>query len=576
MATHDYVLANASGAAFRADLNNALAAIVSNNSSATEPATTYAYMWWMDTTSGQLKQRNAANDDWITIREIDGTLLMEDGTAGAPGLSFASDLDTGFFRPSANQLAIATNGTERVEIGTSEVVFNDGGEDIDFRIEGDAEASLFVVDAGNDRIGIAESAPGTLVEIGSEAPYVTLKNSTEEDTDGGRESRLIFEGEQSGGEISTLARIEASHDGTADDEAGQLIFSTNDGSDGATPTAALTIDSNQNATFAGDVTASSFNGGPLAGARNRIINGDFSVAQRGTSFVSSANNDDAYTLDRWYILSDGNDVIDVTQETSTVPTNQKYAIALDVETVNKKFGIAQIIENVNCVGLTGGNVTLSFKAKVSSTTKLDNVKAAIVAWSGTADTVTSDIISAWGAEGTNPTLIANATYENTPANLNVTTSYATYLLSANVDTASTNNIIVFIWSDVTDTTLGDFLYITDVQLEPGTVATPFERRSYGQELALCQRYFYKLDGFNYAGYHTSGGGNIQTVTIPNMRATPSVSFYGSATASNASFGANSGNTVGANTAQIYAVTSATGGWQVVATAGNGYQYNAEL
>jgi hypothetical protein len=120
---------------------------------------------------------------------------------------------------------------------------------------------------------------------------------------------------------------------------------------------------------------------------------------------------------------------------------------------------------------------------------LDNVKAAVVAWSGTADTVTSDIISAWGAEGTNPTLIANATYENTPANLSVTTSYATYSLTANIDTASTTNIIVFIWSDVTDTTAGDFLYLTDVQLEPGTVATPFERRSYGQELALCQRYY---------------------------------------------------------------------------------------
>ena len=136
MATHDYVIANASGAAVRADLNNALAAIVSNNSSTTEPATTYAYMWWVDTTSGQLKQRNAANDGWVTVRELDGTLLMEDGTAAAPGLSFASDLDTGFFSAGANALGIATNGVERVEFGTSEVVFNDGGEDIDFRIEG--------------------------------------------------------------------------------------------------------------------------------------------------------------------------------------------------------------------------------------------------------------------------------------------------------------------------------------------------------------------------------------------------------------------------------------------------------
>ena len=245
MATHDYVLANASGAAFRADLNNALAAIVSNNSSATEPATTYAYMWWADTTAGQLKLRNAANDDWIVIQELDGTLLIEDGTVSDPGLAFADDLDTGLFRPAANQLAITTNGVERIEFGISEVVVNDGGADVDFRVEGDTEANLLVVDAGNDRIGIAESAPGTLVEIGGETPYVTLKNSTEEDTDGGRESRLIFEGEQSGGEISSLAQIEVSHDGTADDEKGKLIISTNDGSDGAAPTAAVTIDSNQ-------------------------------------------------------------------------------------------------------------------------------------------------------------------------------------------------------------------------------------------------------------------------------------------------------------------------------------------
>jgi hypothetical protein len=222
--------------------------------------------------------------------------------------------------------------------------------------------------------------------------------------------------------------------------------------------------------------------------KNRLLNGSFNIAQRGTSFVSGANDDDTYNLDRWYVLSDGNDAVDITQ-TTTVPTGAKYSIGLDVETVNKKFGIAQIIENVNCYDAIGGNVTLSFQAKVSATTKLDNVKCAIVAWSGTADTVTSDIISAWEAEGTNPTLIANATYENTPANLNVTTSWATYSVTANVDTASTANIIVFIWSDVTDTTAGDFLHITNAQLEVGTSATPFERRLYNQELANCQRYY---------------------------------------------------------------------------------------
>lgn len=251
-----------------------------------------------------------------------------------------------------------------------------------------------------------------------------------------------------------------------------------------------------NSSLPRSIVVSSINGGQLAGTRNKIINGSMAVAQRGTSFTAGANNDDAYLLDRWYVLSDGNDVVDVTQESTTVPTGGQYAIALDVETVNKKFGIAQIIERSNCDGLLGNTVTLSFKAKVSATTKLDNVKCAIVAWSGTADSVTSDIVSAWNVEGTNPTLIANATYENTPANLNLTTSYATYSVTAAVDTASAANIIVFIWSDVTDTTLGHFLYITDVQLEAGSVATPFEHRFYGVEHILCERY---LPAYKSAG-----------------------------------------------------------------------------
>ena len=247
--------------------------------------------------------------------------------------------------------------------------------------------------------------------------------------------------------------------------------------------------SSSNTLVTSNLTVDSINTGQIGGLRNRLINGAMAVAQRGTSFTAGANDDDVYTLDRWYILSDGNDAIDVTQNSADAPNAQQRAIALDVETINKKFGIAQIIEATNTGDLIGQQVTFSFKAKVSSLAKLDNVKAAIVAWSGTADTVTSDIISAWGAEGANPTLIANATYENTPANLNVTTSWATYSVTGTVDTASAKNIIVFIWSDVTDTTLGDFLYITDCQLELGGRATPFERRSFGLELDLCQRYY---------------------------------------------------------------------------------------
>jgi len=85
MAQHDYSIANQSGLAFRQDLNNALAAIVSQNSGADEPSTTYAYQWWADTTAGLLKLRNAANSAWITIGTLASTNL---GLAPAASPSF--------------------------------------------------------------------------------------------------------------------------------------------------------------------------------------------------------------------------------------------------------------------------------------------------------------------------------------------------------------------------------------------------------------------------------------------------------------------------------------------------------
>jgi hypothetical protein len=87
MAQHDYIIANQSGAGFRSDLNNALAAIVSQNSGASEPSTTYAYQFWADTTAGLLKQRNAANNAWVTI----GTL----GTVNLGLLSASGGIITG-------------------------------------------------------------------------------------------------------------------------------------------------------------------------------------------------------------------------------------------------------------------------------------------------------------------------------------------------------------------------------------------------------------------------------------------------------------------------------------------------
>ena len=100
---------------------------------------------------------------------------------------------------------------------------------------------------GAATLGIGETAPGTALQVSTSEPYITLKNTTAENTDGGAESKVIFEDHAN----VTLAQIQGSHDGTADDTKGDLIFSTHSGS---SLVEALRIDSTKLATFAGDVT----------------------------------------------------------------------------------------------------------------------------------------------------------------------------------------------------------------------------------------------------------------------------------------------------------------------------------
>jgi len=150
MAQHDYVIANGTGAAVRSDLNNGLSAIVTQNSGATEPATTYAFMRWADTTAGVMKMRNSANNAWITLYQLDGewtNIAFENGTAAAPSIYFKdSGTDTGFYSPGANQVGISTGGTARLTIDSN------GNVDID--------SNTLYVDATNNRVGLGTSSPG--------------------------------------------------------------------------------------------------------------------------------------------------------------------------------------------------------------------------------------------------------------------------------------------------------------------------------------------------------------------------------------------------------------------------------
>ena len=90
MAQHDYVIANQGFPAFRADLNSALSAIVSNNSGASAPSTTYAYQLWYDTGNNQWKMRNADNDAFITLATFDqsnDTVNFIDSAVSVAGIS---------------------------------------------------------------------------------------------------------------------------------------------------------------------------------------------------------------------------------------------------------------------------------------------------------------------------------------------------------------------------------------------------------------------------------------------------------------------------------------------------------
>ena len=162
MATHDYDLANQSGASFRSDLNLALQAILTNNSSATAPSTTAAYMFWADTNTGILKIRNSTNNGWVELLELDGTLTLEDGSASTPALAFRDDFNTGIFSSEANKLDVACAGGSKLQVNINGIIIagtvTDNGATHDGDVTFTGAGANVVFDKSQNALEFADNA----------------------------------------------------------------------------------------------------------------------------------------------------------------------------------------------------------------------------------------------------------------------------------------------------------------------------------------------------------------------------------------------------------------------------------
>lgn len=149
----------------------------------------------------------------------------------------------------------------------------------------------------------------------------------------------------------------------------------------------------------------------------------------------------------------------------------------------QRFGLAQVIEAANCKDLRGQAVTLSARVRMSASTTL---RYAIVEWTGTADTVTKDIVNSW----TNATFTAGQFFTSTNTTVTATGSIAlTANTLANISLTATignsaNNVFVLFWTDSAQPQ-NVTLDVGKVQLEIGSLATQLPVRPISLESDLC-------------------------------------------------------------------------------------------
>ena len=241
-----------------------------------------------------------------------------------------------------------------------------------------------------------------------------------------------------------------------------------------------------------------------SGRKNLIINGAMDVWQRGTSTTSIGAS--YYTADRFWTYNPGSNSI---TQSSDVPSGEGFIYSLNFPTSINAFGQAiELPAQGKTMLRANTSYTVSFWAKADSS----------------ADSTTDIRYRNAKANGSGNINIS-ANNPNT-----ITTTWERHSFTFNtgsVAPASTNNILDF---EMSVGNLTNFK-ITGVQLELGSVATDFEHRSYGEELALCQRYFQSLGGVGIrtaiaAGFTSTNQFYGYGVLKQTMRAEATVTISG--------------------------------------------------
>jgi len=238
--------------------------------------------------------------------------------------------------------------------------------------------------------------------------------------------------------------------------------------------------------------------------RNRLYNGNFQIWQRNTTFTGIGTN--TYTADRWVtpINAGAGSTLTVSRQTN-VPSGRGFNYSLQIVTAATTGApslIEQRIEAVNTADLVNGTyVTVSFWAIQTSPATFITLNTQLL-YPTVADTFSS--VSSIG-------IVGNV----------LTGSWAYYTATILVNTASvaTNGMSVQFWA--ASITAATTILIAGVQLEKGTVATPYEFRPYPIELQLCYRYYYQITAL------TSGGNPQSRINwgIAYVRSSGNASIY---------------------------------------------------